>query len=738
VKRVNLSLAVSALLLASAVYLKMAQPPFLADFQNRVFDTYQNLSPRPYEPVPVRIVDIDDETLERHGQWPWPRPLVGELIAKLTEAGASSIMLDIVFSEPDRTSPRELGNIWKNNEQLQNALVQLPDHDELLAKTIAESPVITGFVLTQDNQSQKASMPSAKTGISFMGENPTSLIVDFIGSVHSLPILEEAAKGNGALNSRPDRDGIVRSTPVVVQLNGKLYPSLGSEGLRVAQGASGSILKTVGGGSSGLPLAITAAKIGEFVIPTDAHGNQWLYYTQHREERYIPAWKVLDGSADSAKLEGNIILIGTSAAGLKDIRATPMSQVVPGVEIHAQALEQALLGISLERPDWIIGAEIALMLLASLVMLAVNSKLSPSWGASFMLFAIAATIAVSWYAFTKQHLLVEPVMPVATVFLIYFFDSLARYLRTERERQQIKTAFSQYMSPELVRELASQPEKLALGGEDKELSIMFCDMRDFTSISENLAPMELTRLMSEFLTPMTEIILSRQGTIDKYIGDCIMAFWNAPLDDAAHAQHAAEAALSMREALMALNEVRKAKADAQNQPFKPLAASISINSGMCCVGNMGTPQRFNYSALGDEVNLTSRLEGQTKYYGVDIILGEGTANKLSGLALLELDSLRVKGKSNAVRVYTLAGNATLAGDPAFIALAAHHQAMLASYRKQQWAQARQNLEACQKAAGPILPLLNQQFYPRYAERIEAYEKTPPPENWDGVYQVFTK
>jgi len=595
--------------------------------------------------------------------------------------------------------------------------------------------VTTGFVLTQGDKG----MPAVRSGFSFAGENPALFALPFSGAVTSLPLLEQAAKGNGALNNQPDRDGILRRIPLLMRLNEQLYPSQGGEALRVAQGAKGYIVKTVGAsGESGAVGGITAVKIGNVVIPTDSHGNQWVYFSRSVEERYIPAWEVLEGKADAARLEGNIVFVGTSAAGLKDIRATPLNPVTPGVEVFVQSLEQALLGITLSRPDWIKGAEITLMVAAGLLLLTMNQFLNPLWGALCMTVMFGGTALISWYAFTVHRVLIDPVMPALTVALIYFSDSLMRYIRTERERNHIRTAFSQYMSPDLVRELANQPGKLTLGGEHRVLSIMFCDVRNFTSISENLSPMGLTQLMSRFLTPMTEVILAHQGTIDKYIGDCIMAFWNAPLKDDQHVLHAAQAALCMRIALSELNVVREAEARASGERYYPLQAGISINTGECCVGNMGTPQRFNYSALGDEVNLTSRLEAQCKYYGVDIILGEGTARQLPTLALLELDYIRVKGKKNMVRIYALLGDETMASNPVFADFSHQHYAMLDAYREQNWDRAQELLEQCMSAAESILPSLNTGLYVRFSQRLAAFNKKPPGDDWDGVYDTPTK
>ena len=723
-KKINFSLLISCLLLVMAVWLKAFEPGFIVDFENRTFDLYQHITPRAYEHAPVRIVDIDDASLARLGQWPWPRTLVASLVDKLQADGASTIAFDIVFAEPDRTSPKQMLALW-GKKSLERTLGRLPDHDDVLAHSIAHAPVVTGFVLTQD----ESPPPLIKSGFSFVGDNPLAFVAQYSGTVTALPILQLAAKGNGALNNQPDRDGISRHVPLVLRMGDHLYPSLALEALRVAQGAGGTVVKSVGAsGEYGTVSGITAVKTGNIVIPTDKSGKQWIYFTKTANDRYLSAWQVLDGTADKEKIAGNIVLIGTSAAGLKDIRATPNNPAMPGVEIFAQGLEQALLGQTLSRPDWVRGAEICLMVIAGLLLLVMNYFLSPLWGLYFVVIILTGTALVSWVSFSVHHILVEPVMPMLTVVLLYISDSVARYIRTERERIHIRNAFAQYMSPELVRQLAGSPEKLVLGGENRIITVMFCDMQNFTSTSENLPPMELTRLISRFLTPITEQVLAHNGTVDKYIGDNVMAFWNAPLLDEQHAVNAAKAALGMRLALQSMNA----------QEAIPLRASISINTSECCVGNMGTAQRFNYSALGDGVNVASRLEGQCGVYGVDIIVGEETAKALHNFALLELDLIRVKGKTSAVRMFSLLGDKTMARDTSYLTLNQQHQAMLTAYRNSQWDMAEKSLKECIQTANSFVPMLSEKLYALFAKRIVNYRTHPPADDWGGVHDAREK
>lgn len=729
--KVRISLLISCFLLMVTVFFKSFEPDFVVAFQNRTFDLYQKLKPRTYEPVPVRIVDIDDESLKRYGQWPWPRTVLASLTQKLRDAGAAVVVFDIVFAEPDRTSPMQVARMWDAKPGLKQEISQLPDHDAVFADVIDKSPVVTGFVLTNGDGKD---IPADKAGFAYVGSDPSPYAPPYSSAVTTLPILEVGALGNGAFNDQPDSDGFVRCVPMLMRLGDTLYPSLVAETLRVAQGASSYVVKTVGAsGEYGGTQGITAVKIGNVVVPTDANGRQWVYYTGYVPSRYIPAWQVLEDAADPELLNGNIVFVGTSAAGLKDIRVTPLNPVTPGVEVHAQAVEQALLGITMVRPEWVKGAEIMIMVFAGLLLIMVCDLLTPLWGALFMFLMLGAAAGVSWYAFAQYNVLVEPVMPALAVSLVHFSYSLSRYIRSEQEKVYVRDAFSHYMAPELVEQLAKDPDKLALGGESRVLSVMFCDMHNFTAISEQLPPVALTQLMNSFLTPVTDVVLAEKGTVDKFIGDSVMAFWNAPLSDRKHALHAARAALKIRHAIEMLNQERVAYAAKAQRKALKLSAAIGINSGECCVGNMGTTQRFNYTAMGDGVNVAFRLQNQCSNYGVDIILGENTVKELHGLAILELDILRVKGRVHALRIYALLGDEAMAAMPEFSVLASEHNTMLVAYRHCEWDVAETALNNCMKTAFGICPELCERLYPMFLDRIKRYRQYPPEAGWDGVY-----
>jgi len=734
----KIPLIVSLLVLSLALFIKASDFPIVSQLQLKVFDTFQKKHPRKYTEQPIKIIDIDDQSLSKLGQWPWPRNTLADLINKLNEAGAAAIALDIVFAEEDRTSPKHILKLWHKEKDLSYLLNELPDHDNIFADAIANANVATGFVLIHKATKEKAKI---KAGFSFTGDDPRPSLAPFIGYVKSLDDIEEAGEGNGALNSIPDADGILRRMPTIFRVGNNFVPSLSSEVLRIAQGAKGYIIKSTGASdeeSFGQSSGITAIKNGEFEIPTDSTGKFWLYYTPYVADRYIPAWKIIENQIDPKEIEGKILLIGTSAAGLRDIRSTPLNPTSSGVEVHTQALEQILTGEYLKRPDWMKGAEIITMVITGLILIVMMLNLSAIWGALFTIASLSYAIWFSWIAFKEYHFLIDPVTPGIAIILLYLSASLSRYISSENEKKQVRNAFSHYMSPALVDQLARNPDSLQLGGEIKNLTLLFCDIRGFTTISENFDAHGLTQFINRFLTPMTTIILDNKGTIDKYMGDCIMAFWNAPLNDEQHTQHACISALQMIKELDVLNAKLEAEAKEAGKQFIPIHIGIGLNTGDCCVGNMGSDQRFDYSVLGDDVNLASRLEGQSKTYGVDIVIGENTQKSVANMATIELDLITVKGKTKPIRVYTLLGNEELAQNSDFINFAKTFHQMLDEYRDKKFKEAEKTLRKAQQIHEKISDINITGLFDLYYTRISAFIKSPPPKEWDGVFIATSK
>jgi len=594
---------------------------------------------------------------------------------------------------------------------------------------------VLGFALTTETGGR---VPAGKAGIAIAGDDPKPFITAFAGGATNLPVFERAAAGNGSFNLAPEQDNIVRRVPMMVRLDQQIYPALAAEALRVAQGASTYVLKASGANmerSFGERTGLNHVKIGQFVVPVDGAGQLWVHYTRNIPERFIPAWKLFEPDFDAASVEGQILFFGTDAAGLKDLRTTPLNPAAAGVEVHVQATEQILLGHFLSRPDWADGAELFFILALGLLLILLTPRLGALLGATIGLAALAVAVAVSWYLFKQERVLLDPLYPSLATLAVYMAGSLLSYLRTEAEKRQVRGAFAQYLSPALVEQVAREPERLKLGGEMKNMTFLFSDIRGFTTISERFKsnPQGLTKLINRFLTPMTDTILARRGTIDKYMGDCIMAFWNAPLDDPEHAVHACEAALAMVGRLHSLNTELSDEATGQGQPPMRLNIGVGVNTGDCVVGNMGSQQRFDYSVLGDAVNLASRLEGQSKNYGVTIVVGAETCQQARHFAFLELDLVAVKGKKEAVKIFTLHGDRTVAESPAFQALRIKHDDMLAAYRRQDWTAARASIGEC-RALDPRMA----DFYDIYEERLDYFAENPPGPDWDGVYVATSK
>ena len=729
--RKALSYIIPALILFGVLALQYTFPTQIESFRAKVFDIFQMIKPRVYQDTPVRIIDIDDESLEKIGQWPWPRTILAKLVSRLASGGATVIAFDGVFPEPDRTSPQNMLPLWAegaSNELLRAQLDMIPDHDTVFAETIAKAPVVLAFGLTNEPHSK---LPALKTGFLEHGAGKDRAIDHvwpvFKGAVVNLPILEKAARGNGCFNMGVEWDQIVRRVPAVFRVDDTLYPALVLEAMRIFQGASAykiTMAGATGETSFGEKTGLVGIKAGLLEVPTDAFGRIWLYDTGYKPERFIPAWKALSEDSLLKEMKEKVLFIGTSAMAIKDLRATPLNPRASGVEIHAQIVEQMFLGDFLERPDWAAGLEFTFLTLLGILLILILPHAGAVRCAVIAFLAIASAFGVCWYAFVRWHFLIDPVFPSFAIFWIYLASSFLNFLGTERERGHIRGAFGRYLSPALVEKLAKNPGQLKLGGEMRPMTFLFMDIRNFTGIAEKFTPEELTQFMNSFLTPMTDIILRHGGTIDKYMGDCIMAFWNAPFEDPDHAPHACQSALTMQGFLRTM------------PGFEEIRVGIGINTGNACVGNMGSEQRFDYTALGDEVNLASRIEGLSKNYGVTAIMGQNTVAAAKGFAALEIDLIRVKGKTKPVKIFALLGDAGLENQPFFKEVHGHFEKMLAAYRDQRWDDAEKSLENCRRITLPGIDL--GVLYELYVSRILSYKINPPAPNWDGVTTAESK
>jgi adenylate cyclase len=723
--------------IAGALALRIWDPSPVARLRAVVFDTYQQINPRHFDPgLPLRIIDIDEESLKRIGQWPWPRTALADLVKKLSDNGAAAIGFDMVFPEPDRMSPANALRFWPQSDALaglREEVEKLPSNDHVFADAIGQGPVVLGFIATP----QGGSTPQSKAGFAHGGDDPALFAPSYPGAAASLPELQDKASGAGSLNWLPEHDQIIRRVPMVVQVGDKLYPSFAADMLRLAQGASTYVVKSSGASGEkafGEKTGIVEVRIGDYEVPTEADGQMWIRFTKQVKERYLPAWKVLNGDIGKEDIEGRLAIIGTSAAGLLDLRATPLEASVPGVELHAQAIEQILQGSFLQRPDFATPAELLYILVLGLLIALLIYRLGAAGSAVLGGIAVATVIGVSWYTFDAFGWLVDPIYPAIALTAIYLAGTLFVFLRTERERNRVRNAFGHYMAPALVERLADDPSRLKLGGETRDMTLLFSDVRGFTAISEGLDAEELTHFLNSLFTPLSKIILEEQGTIDKFMGDAVMAFWNAPLDDSEHAKHACQAALRIMQEMPGLNEHWRNEAALKGRSFNPVKIGIGLSTGVCCVGNLGSETRFDYSVIGDNVNVASRLEGQSKMYDVVTIVGESTTARAPDFAFLELDLLKVKGKTEATRIFALLGDDGLKETRGFIDLTARHGEFLRTYRAGDWDAADQLRRECDRMNGAGLHRL----YALYRERIAFFRQNPPPPDWDGSTEALSK
>ncbi len=760
----SVSWTVPLAVLAGLTAVRLWSGSWVEGVQHRAFDAFLNLAPRPYVDAGVRVVDIDEESLARLGQWPWPRTLVAKLARRLSERGAAVVAFDAVFPEADRTSPERVVESWPDSPGLKEVKARLAamkseSHDEILARELRRTPSVLAFAPTAEKRPR---LPEQKAGFGFSGtvatptqdadgnlvyetedkDNPLHFVQHYPGATSNLPVLEKATHGLGSMGFVGEHDGLIRRAPLLFLFGDKIYPGLSVEALRVAQGATNFMVKL--GGTSGSTwleqmidenAGITKIKIGRYIVPTDGSGRLWVYYTKERGPRTLPAWKVMDPKAPIAGLKDAIVFIGTSAQGLRDLRATPIDPALDGVQVHANITEQILLGQYLKRPGRAARVELIVTLAASLLLLALMVRLGAAWSSPIGLGMVVASVWVSWHAYVAWHLLLDPVFPVAGFASVYASFVAVGYIQSEKSRRMITDTFGRYLSPKVVEKLAENPGAVQLGGETREMTFHFCDVRGFTTISEKFDPHGLTVFINNFLTPMTEIILQHDGTIDKYMGDCIMAFWNAPMNVPNHAKRACEAALKMHARLDALNEQWQADAKAKGIDLPRIEIGTGLNTGPCVVGNMGSTLRVDYTVLGDDVNLASRLEGQSKSYGVKIVIGPVTREQASDFAAIELDLIKVKGKTKPVNIYALLGTPEEAKAPAFLEFSAKHSEFLTVYRAAKFDAARELMAEALKLGSPWHL---DKLYHLYEERLDAFKIQPPPGGWDGVFTATSK
>ena len=631
----------------------------------------------------VVIVNFGEKSVEKFGQWPFDRKDIAETIVKLRDHGAGVIVAPILFSEKDRAG-----------------------HDEYLTK------VLEGVVLAQAPTTQNSKPDSVRRGFAAIGPiDPVNSVYRWNGGLRPLDNFANAAEGVGVVATVPEIDGVVRRMPLVVSIANNLYPAIPLESIRVAAGDPSYQIKTN-------EFGIEAVRIPQFpAIKTDERARVWIGWNNK--------FQSMDATEIDDRVKDKIVVLGLTIEGVGGIIATPIGEKWAG-EVQAQTLQTMIDGTSISRSSEARILEgIALMLLL-ILLLGIVPRLSVLLTVPFFLVFVGGASYVCYYLFKSKLELYDVSYLILAGTIVYGHLVFNNFAREFRLKQQIKKQFGTYLSPALVEKLQKNPELLKLGGETRELSIMFTDVRGFTTISEHYGVdvQGLTQIMNRYMTAMTAKILENNGTLDKYIGDAQMAFWNAPLDDKDHAKHAVKTALEM------LGDLERFNAEIASEGVPAFGMGLGINSGSVVVGNMGSSQRFDYTCLGDSVNLASRLEGQSKPYHVKLVIGQRTYELVKDEYLcLELDCLAVKGKTEGVNIYTIVPKNGLNR-----AYSRSHKDFITNYREQRWSKCEEYIKTLENAFGGEM----KEYYHMMLERIEDYRKNPPPRDWDGIFRTNTK
>ena len=660
-----LALLFGLMVIASLTLLRAADPYPVQVARETTFDLFQQLRPReaPAD-LPIRIIDIDELSLAEQGQWPWPRSTMAEISNRLTELGAAAIVFDLLFSEPDRLS-----------------LSASTDHDEAFAAALSAGPTVLS--LAQSGRAEVTGL-APKSGVAMTGEDPLSQVPQLGGAAQPLPVLADAARGLGVASLDREGAGVARRLPMLWRNGDAVLPSLSAEALRVALGVSTLV---VIGDSAGAG-TVEQLRIGDFAVPTGPGGDIWLYYRHLPVDIYVSARDLLAENylELSPQLAGHIVLVGTSASGLLDIRASALGTAVPGVSIHAQALEQMLTGTFLDRADWVGGLEMIVFAVAGLLIVLAVIIAGPVVGLVISLLIVGLLVASSWWAFAQPRLLIDPSFALFGALLLYAAMAFFRFAVTDADRRRIRHAFAHYVAPSLLARIETDARLLELGGDLRELTVMFSDVRNFSALAERTTPAGLVAILNRLFAALGQAIVHEQGTIDKFMGDAVMAFWNAPADVEQHAKRACLAALSMRDALERLNA----------SSSEPIAIGIGISTGPALVGNMGFERRFDYSCVGDTVNVASRIEGSCRAVGYDILVTETTASAAADMALLPAGAVELKGMTGREPIHILIGDGTMRQSDAFAVLKSAHHDLMATLAT--GADPARSIDACRRAA----------------------------------------
>lgn len=674
----------------------------------------------------VCIVDIDEKSLEKLGQWPWPRSMVGRMVNNIGRDDPLAIGFDVVFAEPDRTS---LKRILPRIRELTGKDIELPenvaDNDWVLGEAIANTPTIVGycFLMEDDGLKTEAHIPCPEFSISFNTLSDdiriySKEIAKPYRAVLNIEAVGGEALSEGFFNTLPDIDGTVRRSPLFMLYEGTLYPSLTLEMLREGLKETPELF------SSGY--GIGGMRMGDRTIPLGPDAQLALNYRgRPMTFPYYSAADVIAGELPEGTFADKYVLIGTSATGLLDLRATPFSSVCPGVEVNATIIDNVLSADPMHHNQIVDQLlTLAVIIVGGILLTALLAYTGPNSGAVAGIVMITGILLGNYYLFFLNNQMVGTVYSVGTLVVIFLGVTVVNYFLEGRKKRFIQGAFAHYVSDKVVSTLIRNPEKLSLEGEEKVLTIMFSDIRGFTTISESMGAKELSSFLNVYMTAMTDIVMAHNGTVDKFIGDAIMAIWGAPLDDEEHARHGVSAALGM------IRELKKLRVGWQQQGLPFVDIGVGLNSGLVSVGNMGSNTRFDYTVLGDNVNLASRLEGLNKPYGSHILISEATLDMVKNHFFCRpIDQVRVKGKLEPVAIYEPL--IELPASAEMIAETARLEEGLDAYRTRRFEDGLRIFTELKEASPQML-------YDVYLERIEHFLVEPPPEDWDGVYTFKTK
>lgn len=707
--------------------------PILNTLENLSYDARLKFTLPEKSDNRVVIIDIDEKSLGEIGRWPWNRDVMADINDNLFDHyGIYVIGYDIVFAEVDTDAGAALleqmasGTLSDNDEFLAQYERVLPtlQRDDIFARSLQNRKTIMGFVMDTDTFTGTLPPPVARLSKDLKGRIP---FITPMGYTANLSALQQSAYNAGFFdNPLLDDDGVFRRVPLLQEYDGQLYESLALSVARVAQGSPRIELVVESEDGESGDLFLEAVKIGENYIPVaDDAGVLVPYIGPMKSFEYISAVDVLNKTVSKEKLNGKLALFGTSAPGLLDLRTTPLQPAYPGVEVHANIIEGILDERIMHQPGYTLGLEFIMLMVLGLALTFVLAVLSAIWGTVVTTATIIVLITTNMLAWNSYQLVLPIASPVLLTVLIFILQMTYGFFVESRGKRQLAHLFGQYVPPELVDEMSANMEDINLDGEIRTMSVLFSDVRSFTTISENMEPRELTQLINGFLTPITEVIHNQRGTIDKYMGDAVMAFWGAPLEDRQHALHALNASLNM------IQRMEELQSEFAARGWPEIKIGVGVNTGEMNVGNKGSEFRVDYTILGDAVNLGSRLEGLTKQYGVGIICGEATRHAVPEYEYRELDRVRVKGKDQPVAIYEPLGLLENIEKSVRQDLKRFHLG-LKHYRAQHWDEAEREIFALSQKEP------KRRIYQIYLDRIVHYRNEPPPENWDGAFTHTSK